>query len=144
MKAVIQRVTHGFVFVNEDKSGEIEKGYVVFVGFKRGDTEEKVRLLVQKILQMQLFSGRGGLMRKTIVEEGGAILVVPEITLYARVKSGRPDFSEAEKQEYANQLFEFFVKELRKSGVRVETGVFGAHMLVKIDNDGPVTILEEL
>lgn len=143
MKALIQRVAYGMVSIGSKKLGEIGKGCVVFVGVKRGDTEEQARQLAHKVLRLRLFSEWEGPMEKTILEERGQLLVVPEITLCASTKGGRMDFSEAEEQEKAKELFEVFVDELRKSGLKVETGVFGEHMLVEIYNDGPVTLLEE-
>lgn len=144
MKALIQRVAYGMVSVGSKKLGEIGKGCVVFVGIKRGDTEEQARQLAQKVLQLRLFSEWEGPMEKTILEEKGEFLVVPEITLCARTKGGRMDFSEAEEQEKAKKLFELFIDELKKSGLKVEAGIFGEHMLVEIYNDGPVTVLEEV
>lgn len=145
MRAVIQRAAYGRVSTKSEKIAEIGKGYVVFVGIKRGDTEEQARQLAHKIVQLRLFSeSEGGFMRKTIDEERGDILVVPEITLYASSKGGRLDFSDAEKPELAKKLFEVFTDELRKSNLKIESGIFGEHMLVEIYNDGPVTILEEV
>lgn len=145
MKALIQRVAYGMVSVESKKIGEIGKGYVVLLGVKKGDTEERARELADRVLRLQLFSERNGPMERTIMEERGDILVVPEITLYIRTKGdGRPDFSEAEKPERAKELFEMFVEELKKSGLNMQTGMFGEHMLVEIYNDGPVTILEEI
>jgi len=144
MKALIQRVAYGMVSVGSKKLGEIGKGYVILVGVKHGDTEEQARQLASKVLQLRLFSEWEGPMEKTILEEKGDILVVPEITLYVRTRGGRLDFSEAEKPGGAKKLFELFVEELRKSELKVKAGIFGAHMLVEIYNDGPVAVLEEL
>lgn len=143
MKALIQRAAYGLVSVGSKKIGEIGKGCVVFIGIGRGDTEEQARRLAQKVLQLQIFSEWEGPMTKTIIEEKGELLVVPEITLYARTKGGRMDFSEAEEQGKAKELFEVFVDELQKSGLKVMVGIFSEHMLVEIYNDGPVAVLEE-
>lgn len=143
MRALIQRVAYGMVSVASRKIGEIGKGYVVFLGIQKGDTEDGARRLARKILMLKLFS-EDRRMKKTIIEEGGALLIVPEITLYARTEKGRLDFTDAEQPERAKKLFELFGKELEKSGLQIESGIFGAHMLVEIYNDGPVTIMEEI
>lgn len=144
MKAIIQRVNSASILINTKTIAKIGKGYVIFLGIGDQDTEEKVINLSKEILRLQLFSDKNNKLTKTILETSGEILVVPQITLYANVKKGRIDFSRAEKPRRAKELFDLFLNELKKSKLKIKQGIFGAHMIVNIQNDGPVTVLKEV
>jgi D-tyrosyl-tRNA(Tyr) deacylase len=124
-------------------AGEIGRGLVVLVGIGRDDTVEDVRYLVGKVLDARVFpSGDGKPMDRSVVDVGGAVLVVSQFTLYGDTRRGRrPSFDNAAPPEVARPLYEALVRELRSSGVPVATGEFQTMMLVELANDGPVTVL---
>jgi len=124
--------------------GAIERGVVVLVGVTHGDTEEQAEWLARKIAGLRIFEDSAGKMNAGLLDVDGAALVISQFTLYADVRKGRrPSFTDAARPEVAEPLVERFAQALRNHGVPVESGVFGAHMLVKIHNDGPVTIILE-
>lgn len=142
MRAVVQRVKESRVVVEGKVVGQIGKGLNVLLGIGKGDTEEDVKKLANKILNLRIFENEEGKFYYSLLEVGGEILVVSQFTLYASVKKGRrPSFEEAEEPQRAKDLYERFVEEVRSYGVKVETGVFGAMMEVYILNWGPVTII---
>lgn len=142
MRAVVQRVKESRVVVEGKVVGQIGKGLNVLLGIGKGDTEEDVKKLVSKILNLRIFENEEGKFYYSLLEVGGEVLVVSQFTLYANVKKGRrPSFEEAEEPQRARDLYERFVEEVRSYGVKVETGVFGATMDVYILNWGPVTII---
>lgn len=142
MRAVVQRVSRGRVNVGGQVAGEIESGVVVLLGVGREDTPDSARYLAEKIAHLRIFEDAGGKMNLSLAETGGAALVVSQFTLYGDVRRGRrPGFDRAAPPEAANRLYETFIEELRSRGIRVETGVFQAHMTVDLANEGPVTIL---
>lgn len=142
MRILLQRVTEASVSVNGKIVGEIGKGLVLLVGVKTGDTEEEARYLADKCLQLRIFEDKAGKMNVSGLEIGADILAVSQFTLYGNTRKGRrPSFVQAAPPEISKPLFDRFVTMLRESGLRVETGVFGANMMVKILNDGPVTIM---
>jgi D-tyrosyl-tRNA(Tyr) deacylase len=144
MRAVVQRVSRGSVSVGGDVVGAIEQGVVVLVGVTHGDTEERAEWLARKIAGLRIFEDRVGKMNAGLLDVDGAALVISQFTLYADARKGRrPGFTDAAPPEVAEPLVEYFAQALRNHGVPVETGVFGADMLVEIHNDGPVTILLE-
>lgn len=144
MRAVVQRVSRGSVSVGGEVVGAIEQGVVVLVGVTHGDTEEQAEWLAQKIAGLRIFEDREGKMNAGLLDVDGAALVISQFTLYADARKGRrPSFTNAARPEVAEPLVEHFIQTLRDHGVPVETGVFRAHMLVEIHNDGPVTILLE-
>lgn len=144
MRAVVQRVSRGLVSVGGDVVGAIEQGVVVLVGVTHGDTEERAEWLARKIAGLRIFEDRVGKMNAGLLDVDGAALVISQFTLYADARKGRrPGFTDAAPPEVAEPLVEHFAQALRNHGVPVETGVFGADMLVEIHNDGPVTILLE-
>lgn len=145
MKALIQRVSHGKVTIENKTVGEIGKGYVILFGVKEGDTEKEVLFLAEKIITLRIMSDENGKMNKSILDISGEILVVSQFTLYADTSGGRrPSFLSAAKPDIAQNLYLQFVDELKKRGAaNVRTGQFGAYMTVDIQNDGPVTILLE-
>jgi D-tyrosyl-tRNA(Tyr) deacylase len=142
MRAVVQRVTRACVTEDACVVGEIQAGALVLLGVSRADNPEAAQYLAEKIANLRIFNDNAGKMNRSLLETGGAALVVSQFTLYADTRGGRrPSFQQAAPLEEANALYEAFVGSLRSFGVRVETGVFQAHMLVELVNDGPVTIL---
>ncbi|WP_461832168.1 D-aminoacyl-tRNA deacylase [Aquifex sp.] len=142
MRAVIQRVKSSKVVVEGKVVGEIGEGLNILLGIGKGDTEEDVKKLVDKVLNLRIFENEEGKFYYSVMDIKGELLVVSQFTLYANVKKGRrPSFEEAEKPQRAKELYEKVVEEFKKSGLRVETGVFGAMMDVFIENWGPVTII---
>ncbi len=144
MRALIQRVSRASVSVKGQVIGEIGKGVVVLVGVTHGDTEEQAKWLARKVAGLRIFEDSAGKMNAGLLDVDGAALVISQFTLYADARKGRrPGFTDAAPPEVAEPLVARFVQALRGHGVPVETGVFGAYMLVEIHNDGPVTILLE-
>jgi D-tyrosyl-tRNA(Tyr) deacylase len=144
MRALIQRVSRAAVSVDDHVKGAVDAGVVVLVGVTHSDTAENAEWLARKVAGLRIFEDAEGKMNAGLLDVDGAALVISQFTLYADASKGRrPGFSDAALPEVAEPLVEHFVKTLRDHGVAVETGVFGAHMLVEIFNDGPVTILLE-
>ncbi|HEY0079361.1 MAG TPA: D-aminoacyl-tRNA deacylase [Pyrinomonadaceae bacterium] len=142
MRAVLQRVTRASVRVEGETVGEIDAGLVVLVGVARDDTEQDALYLVEKINGLRIFEDAEGRMNLSLEETQGAMLVVSQFTLYGDARRGRrPSWSEAAPPEVAERLYEFFVAEARRLGLRVETGSFRRMMEVELVNDGPVTLL---
>jgi D-tyrosyl-tRNA(Tyr) deacylase len=132
------------VNVEDSVVGEIGQGMVVLIGITHGDTEEQADWLARKIAGLRIFEDDEGKMNAGLLDVDGAALVVSQFTLYADTRKGRrPGFTDAAPPEAAEPLVEYFVQVLRGHGVPVDTGVFGADMLVEIHNDGPVTVLLE-
>jgi D-tyrosyl-tRNA(Tyr) deacylase len=130
------------VVIDQKVVGEIGAGVVVLLGVGREDTPEAAAYLAEKIANLRIFEDAEGKMNRSLLEIGGAALVVSQFTLYGDVRRGRrPGFDRAAPPEAANTLYETFVAELRARGVHVETGVFQAQMTVDLANEGPVTIL---
>ncbi|MEE8389453.1 MAG: D-aminoacyl-tRNA deacylase [Anaerolineae bacterium] len=144
MRAVVQRVSRALVSVEGNAVGTIERGVVVLVGVTHGDTEAQAEWLARKIAGLRIFEDDAGKINAGLLDVDGAVLVISQFTLYADARKGRrPSFTNAAPPEVAEPLVEHFAQTLRDHGVPVETGVFGAHMLVEIHNDGPMTILLE-
>jgi D-tyrosyl-tRNA(Tyr) deacylase len=144
MRALIQRVSQAAVRVDGETVGEIGPGLVVLVGVTHGDTEAEAEWLARKIAGLRIFEDDAGHMNVGLLDAEGAALVVSQFTLYADARKGRrPSFTDAAPPEVAEPLIEHFTGTLAAAHVPVETGVFGAHMMVEIHNDGPVTILLE-
>lgn len=144
MRVVLQRVSAGRVSVDGRVIAQIERGLVLLVGIAPDDTEEKARQLVEKIANLRIFEDQQGKMNLSLLEVGGAALVVSQFTLYADTRKGRrPSFTGAALPDLASPLVERFAALLAAQGVPTHSGQFGAHMLVEIDNDGPVTIVLE-
>ena len=141
MRIVIQRVRQGRVSVNGEIIAEIGQGLVILVGVGPADGEEQARYLVEKIANLRIFEDEHGKINRSLLEVGGSAIVVSQFTLYADTRKGRrPSFTDAAPPELASPLVERFAEMLREQGVETQTGQFGAHMLVEIANDGPVTI----
>ena len=143
MRAVIQRVKESSVSVDGEIKGAVGKGYNILLGVMQGDTAAQAELLAAKVSKLRVFEDENGKMNKSVLDAGGEILVISQFTLCADIKKGnRPSFTDSAAPDEANRLYEYFCTCLRNEGVsKVETGVFAADMLVKIDNDGPVTIV---
>lgn len=141
MRALLQRVTTATVRVTGEVVGHIEDGLVIFVGVGPDDTVAEARVLAVKIAQLRVFGDDRGRFQNALLDTGGSALVVSQFTLYANTRKGRrPSFINAAEPEAARGLIEVFVAALRAAGVPVECGQFGAHMVVELHNDGPVTI----
>ena len=141
MRALIQRVKTGKVTVDGQIVAEIAGGLVILLGIGQSDTPEQARFLAGKIASLRIFEDNEGKFNRSILDTGGAAIVVSQFTLYADTRKGRrPSFTEAAPPEVAAPLVDGFADILRGLGVPTQSGVFGAHMLVKIENDGPVTI----
>lgn len=143
MRTIIQRVTVGSVTLENGVKREIGTGYVIFVGIKVGDGENEAKMLAEKVVNLRIMADEAGKMNCSILDVDGEILVVSQFTLYADTSGGRrPSFIQAAKPEVSKPLYELFVNELKRLGVKkVVTGEFGAYMNVEIHNDGPVTII---
>jgi D-tyrosyl-tRNA(Tyr) deacylase len=135
-------VTEASVVVDGVVTGLIGRGLLVFVGVHREDTEPLAAQLAEKVLRLRIFPDDEGKMNRSLVEVEGELLVISQFTLYGDTRKGnRPSYSEAARPETARHLYEHFVKLCRQAGIKVETGVFQAHMDVRLINDGPVTLM---
>ena len=144
MKLVIQRVKNASVTVEEKVVGEIEKGFLVLIGIKIGDTKEQADYLVKKLCNLRVFTDENDKMNLSLKDVRGKLLIVSQFTLYANCNDGnRPSFIEAARPEEAIPLYEYFCEECTKRGFEVQKGIFGADMKVQLLNDGPVTIIIE-
>lgn len=141
MRAVIQRVTRGSVSVEGRLLSEIGLGLVILLGVGPQDTEEQARALARKIAMLRIFEDEQGKMNRSVLDVQGKVIVVSQFTLYADTRKGnRPAFTDAALPALAKPLCERFAQFLREQGLWVQEGEFGAHMVVEIINDGPVTI----
>jgi D-tyrosyl-tRNA(Tyr) deacylase len=141
MRVVLQRVESGRVLVAGHVIAAIGRGLVLFVGVGPADTDEQVRFLVEKVANLRIFEDELGKMNLSVLDIAGEVLVVSQFTLYADTHRGRrPSFTAAASPEVARPLIEHFASLLRQLGVPTQTGEFAAHMLVEINNDGPVTL----
>lgn len=144
MKLVVQRVLEASVEVDSEIVGKIDKGFLVLIGIKKGDTKEAADYLVKKLCNLRVFSDEDGKMNLNLKKVGGKLLIVSQFTLYGDCKDGnRPSFIEAARPEETIPLYEYFCNECEKNNIEVQRGIFGADMKVKLLNDGPVTILME-
>jgi D-aminoacyl-tRNA deacylase len=145
MRVVIQRVTASQVVVDGQVIGKIGKGLNLLVGIAETDTERELEWMARKCLDLRIFpTNEQGRFDQSVQEIGGELLVISQFTLYGDCRKGRrPSFDQAAGPDHAEKLYEQFVAKLRQSGLRVETGQFGAMMQVAIANDGPVTLLLE-
>jgi D-aminoacyl-tRNA deacylase len=142
VRAVVQRVSSASVTVESKVAGQIGAGLLILLGVSRTDNPEAALYLAEKIVHLRIFSDPAGKMNLSLLDVRGAALVVSQFTLYGDTRGGRrPSYIQAAPPEEANGLYEEFVRAMRALGVAVETGVFQAHMMVDLVNDGPVTIL---
>jgi D-tyrosyl-tRNA(Tyr) deacylase len=141
MKALIQRVSSAAVSLGDKEIARIGRGVVILLGVGLGDGETQAQYLVEKITNLRIFQDGEGKMNLSLMDINGAALVVSQFTLYADTSKGRrPSFVDAAPPELAEPLVTSFIELLKAQGITTETGQFGAHMLVEINNDGPVTI----
>ncbi len=141
MRVVLQRVTHASVAVDGRVIAEIREGVVLLVGIGPQDSEAEAGYLAEKIANLRIFADEQGKINRSLLETAGEAIVVSQFTLYADTRKGRrPSFTDAAPPEAARPLVERFAQLLREQGVPTQTGAFGAHMLVEIANDGPVTL----
>ena len=144
MKCVIQRVRSASVAVGEEVVAAIGAGLLVLAGVEKGDGEQAMIDAARKIRELRIFSDDAGKMNRDVREAGGAILAVSQFTLAGSIARGRrPSFDNAEEPERARALFDLFVRELASTGIEVKTGRFREMMIVKLENDGPVTFVLE-
>lgn len=143
MKAVIQRVTEADVTIDNETVGKINKGFLILLGVEKGDTSLDADKLVMKIPVLRIFEDENDKMNLSCLDIDGEMLVVSQFTLCADCSHGRrPSFTDSAPPNEANELYEYFVSELKRAGVKkVDTGRFGADMKVRLLNDGPVTII---
>src|SRR4030042_6860059 len=141
MKALVQRVFRASVSVNDKIVGKIGSGLVVFLGVAQGDSQEDASYLANKVANLRIFADEASKFSLSALDTRGDILIVSQFTLLADTRKGRrPDFTTAAPPDLAKELYESFVEQVRSTGLKVETGLFQEHMLVEINNDGPVTI----
>lgn len=141
MRALLQRVSEASVTVDGETIGEIGKGFLVLLGVGRGDTDDELERMADKIRHLRLFSDEQGKMNLDIAQAGGEVLCVSQFTLYADCRKGRrPGFTDGEEPVRARAMWERFCERLRSLGLRVAEGRFGTDMQVRLLNDGPVTI----
>jgi D-aminoacyl-tRNA deacylase len=141
MKALLQRVTRANVTVNNEIVGTIGQGFLILLGIGKDDNESHIKTLVEKIVYLRVFEDDEGKMNRSLLDVGGQALVVSQFTLYADVRKGRrPSFTNAAPPALAEPLVERFKEALANFGLKVEGGIFGAHMDVELLNYGPVTI----
>lgn len=142
MRAVVQRVSSSKVTVEDNITGQIKKGLLVLLGVTHEDTSSDVDYMIDKILNLRIFEDENGKMNLSLKEVGGELLVVSQFTLYGDCRKGkRPSFTNAARPEVATPLYEEFVQKSKDQDIVVQTGQFGAHMMVDLINDGPVTML---
>ena len=144
MKLVVQRVKKAEVKVDGNIFGKIDKGFLVLIGIKVGDTKEQADYLVKKLCNLRVFSDENDKMNLSIKDVKGKLLIVSQFTLYGDCSQGnRPSFIEAARPEEANPLYEYFCNQCELNNIEVQKGIFGADMKVELINDGPVTIIIE-
>ena len=144
MRAVVQRVKHSSVKIENEMVAKIQNGLLVLLGVARGDTAQDADYLANKIINLRIFEDPGGKMNRSLLETGGELMAVSQFTLLADCRKGRrPSFIEAADPEKATELYERFVNTVREKGVGIQTGRFRAMMEVALVNDGPVTIIIE-
>ncbi len=144
MRVVIQRVLRAGVEVSGDRIADIGQGLLILIGVETGDTEERADWLANKVADLKIFDDEEGKLNRCVRDIGGQAIVVSQFTLLANTEKGRrPSYVRAAAPDIAQPLVERFARQLQAAGVPTQTGQFGAHMLVSIDNDGPVTIVME-
>ena len=144
MRFLVQRVSEANVMVDNNITGKIGKGYLVLIGITHTDTTDDADYLINKLLNLRVFCDENDKMNLNINQVNGELLLVSQFTLYANTSHGnRPDFLEAAKPAYAEELYEYIIKECKNRNINVQTGIFGAHMEVALINDGPFTVVLE-
>ncbi len=144
MRVLVQRCDKALVRVNDNVVGSINKGLMILVGFTGGDNFDTIKYMTDKVVNLRVFDDENGIMNKSLLDKSYSILSVSQFTLYGDASKGRrPSYVNALNGSLAKPLYDKFNEELRKYGVEVETGIFGADMKVELINDGPVTIMLE-
>ena len=144
MRVLVQRCDKALVRVNDNVVGSINKGLMILVGFTGGDNFDTIKYMTDKVVNLRVFDDENGIMNKSLLDKSFSILSVSQFTLYGDASKGRrPSYVNALNGSLAKPLYDKFNEELRKYGVEVETGIFGADMKVELINDGPVTIMLE-
>lgn len=144
MRVLVQRCDKALVRVNDNVVGSINKGLMILVGFTEGDNFDTIKYMTDKVVNLRVFDDENGIMNKSLLDKSYSILSVSQFTLYGDASKGRrPSYVNALNGSLAKPLYDKFNEELRKYGVEVETGIFGADMKVELINDGPVTIMLE-
>ena len=142
MRVLVHRSLDSSVLVDNKIVGKIESGLVLLVGFTHGDSKKEIDYMVDKVINLRIFDDENGVMNKSLMDVKGSILSISQFTLYGNAKKGRrPSYVDALGGEDASKLYDEFNNELLKHNIKVETGIFGADMVVNITNDGPVTLL---
>ena len=142
MRFVIQRVRKASVTVDENITGEIDKGFLVLIGVSEDDTKEIADKMIKKLIGMRIFEDENGKTNLALADVGGSLLLVSQFTLYADCKKGnRPSFIKAGKPQMAEEMYEYIIAECKKEIENVQVGIFGANMKVQLLNDGPFTII---
>lgn len=144
MKVVVQKVLNASVVVNKEEAGKINSGLLIFVGFTHNDNISNIKYIVNKIVNLRIFEDNNNVMNLSAKKLNKELLVVSQFTLYADTSKGnRPSYINSLKHEEASVLYDLFVEELKKSNLKVETGIFRSDMKVNLINDGPTTIIIE-
>jgi D-tyrosyl-tRNA(Tyr) deacylase len=142
MKAVIQRVSKASVTVDSKTVGSIGRGLLVYIGVSNTDKEDDAAFIGRKIAELRLFEDKAGKMNRSVCDAGGAVLIISNFTLQGNCRKGRrPSFDSAARPDEANKLYEKVIDTVKSFGLKVEKGIFQAHMHVESINDGPVTLL---
>ena len=142
MKFVIQRVKHASCTVDSEIIGEIQQGFCVFIGVSNEDTTEIADKMIKKLIGMRIFEDENGKTNVSLADVNGSLLLISQFTLYADCKKGnRPSFTNAGNPELANSLYEYIIKKCKEQVSNVQTGSFGADMIISLLNDGPFTIV---
>ena len=142
MRFVVQRACSASCTVEHDITGQIEHGFVVFIGIEDSDTKEIADKMVKKLVGLRIFEDSSGKTNLSLADVGGGLLLISQFTLYADCKKGyRPSFIRAGKPDFANELYQYIIAECKKAVSFVQTGIFGADMKIDLINDGPFTIL---
>ena len=142
MRVIIQNVNRASCTIDHKIVGQISRGFCLFVGFAHTDTKERVERMVNKLVSLRLFDDENGKTNLALSDIGGEILSISQFTLYASLKDGRrPSFVNAMRPDEATKLYDYFNVCLKKTGIKVETGVFGADMKINLENNGPFTTI---
>ena len=142
MRVVIQRAKYASCTVSNKITGKIDKGFMILVGFKEGDTLDDMDKVLKKVIGLRIFEDENGKMNKSLNDVNGEILAISQFTLYADYRHGnRPGFTEAMRYDMASEYYDLFCDKLNQAGIHTERGIFGADMKIELLNDGPVTII---
>ena len=144
MKIVVQRVSKASIFINNSLHSTINKGVCIFLGIHANDNTENAKKLVDKVINLRIFPDEFNYMNRSIIDVGGEVLVVSQFTLYANCKKGnRPSFQNAANKLIAMPLYYLFINLLKEKKITVKSGIFGSDMNVKLENNGPLTLILE-